>query len=852
MSTLSAAAPTRRLAWRLALRDLRGGLAGFRIFIACIALGVMAIAGVNALAQGFVDGLARDGRVILGGDLSFSLIQREARAVERGYLSSLGTLSTAATLRTMARNAGGRAALVELKAVDGLYPLYGAVVTEPAIPLPDLFAARDGRFGAAVDPTLLTRLQLKVGDILSIGDAKIELRAVLKTEPDKIAAGIAFGPRLMISDEALRATGLIQPGSLVRWLYRLRIDGASEAALAADVEAARAAFPDAGWEIRTRTNSSPQLEQNVQRFAQYLTLVGLAALLIGGVGVANATRHFIEKKRDVIATLKAVGASGARVVRLYVVEVLLIALVGIGLGLGVAAALPFIVAAVFGAIMPLPFIAALHPTALLLGLAYGLLTALTFALWPLGAAHDVPVSALFRGEVAPEARRPRRRYIVATVVSLVALAVLAIVASYDRRIAAIFIAAAAGSFVLLRLIAILVMAAARRAPHVRSTALRLAIANIHRPGALTPTVVLSLGLGLALLVTVLEIDGNLRRQFTAALPARAPSFFFLDIGADQAPRFDEVIRTAAPRANVERVPMLRGRIISARGTDAADLKAKPDAQWVLQSDRGITFADAVPAGSRVAAGKWWPKDYDGPPLVSMERRIADGLGLELGDEITVNVLGRNIAARIANLRTLDWQSLGINFVLVYSPNTFRGAPVSEIATVTFPGGGSGGEDEAVFRQVTDAFPAVTAVRVKDALDAIGALVGNLVLAIRSASAVTLFAAALVLGGALAAGYQHRVYDAVILKTLGATRRRVLIAYGLEYGLLALATAVFGIAIGSLAAWRIIVDIMTLPFVWMPSPALTAVVAALAITLLFGLAGTFAALSRKPAPVLRSL
>jgi putative ABC transport system permease protein len=407
-------------------------------------------------------------------------------------------------------------------------------------------------------------------------------------------------------------------------------------------------------------------------------------------------------------------------------------------------------------------------------------------------------------------------------------------------------------FVALRLIALLLMGVAARLPRPRTTALRLAIANIHRPGALTPTVVLSLGLGLAVLVTVILIDGNLRRQFIAALPENAPSFYFIDIQAADADRFDAFVNAQAPQAKLERVPMLRGRIAIVNGVRAEEVKPSVGAAWALQSDRGITYTAEVPAGSRVVDGRWWAADYDGPPLVSFEKKIADGLGLKVGDSVTVNVLGRNLTARIANLRTVDWQSLGINFVLVFSPGTFRGAPHTHIATLTYPNGGSAAQEAALLKSVAEAFPNVTTVSVRDALQAVGVLVGNLVVAVRSASAVTLLAAVLVLGGALAAGHRHRVYDAVVLKTLGATRVRLIAAYGLEYLLLGIATASFGVAIGSVAAWIVVVELMNLPFTWLPGPALGAAFGALAVTVAFGLIGTFSALGQKPAPVLRNL
>ncbi|HVZ52649.1 MAG TPA: FtsX-like permease family protein, partial [Pseudolabrys sp.] len=678
----------RWLPLRFALREMRSGLRGFYIFIACIALGSMAIAGVGSLAASLSDGLAREGRAILGGDLAFSLIQREASPTEMAFLKSHGDVSTATTLRAMARTQDGGATLVEIKAVDAAYPLFGQAQLDPAQPLAEALAQREGVYGVAADPTLMERFNLKPGARLTVGNTTFDIRAKLTSEPDKLAGGIGFGPRLMMSQAALRATGLLQPGSLVRWTYRLRLPerDASNAAAKAVTQAARTQLPQAGWEIRSRSNASPQLERNVERFTQFLTIVGLTALLVGGVGVGNAVKSHLDRRRETIATLKALGASGRRVFAIYLTQVMVLALIGGVIGMVLGAIMPFALASAFAAIVPLPIIPAVHPGELALALIYGLLTALAFALWPLGRAHDVPVGALFRDMVTPRPQKPRPIYVALTAGAVAALAAMAVLLAYDQRVATIYVGVAAVVFLLLRLVASFLMWLAARAPRARSTVLRMAVANIHRPSALTPTVVLSLGLGIALLVTVIEIDANLRQQFAHELPAKAPSFFFLDIPSDQSERFDAFVQKQAPNANLDEVPMLRGRIVSAGGIPAEKIKPKDDAAWVLQSDRGITYSSTVPEGSRLVAGEWWKPDYDGPPLVSFEQRIADGLGLKLGDSVTVNVLGRDITARIANLRRVDWQSLSINFVMVFSPNTFRGAPHTRLATLSYSPG----------------------------------------------------------------------------------------------------------------------------------------------------------------------
>ncbi len=839
---------------RLALRSLRGGLSGFRVFLACIALGVAAIVGVGSLSMSLRDGLGAQGRLILGGDVSLSRIHRPAEPNERAFMTSRGTVTSVATMRAMSSAPNGKAGLVEIKAVDGAYPAVGRVVLEPDAPVAEVLARRDGAYGAAVDPALLARLETSLGSRIRIGETEIELRAALRSEPDKLAGGVTFGPRVMLSQEALAATGLLQPGTIVRWTYRIGLpEGrATDEDLVRFEEEAKAALPDSGFDVRSRANAAPAFVRNLERFTQFLVIVGLTALVVGGVGVANAVTAYVDRRRKTLAVYKSLGASGGRVFALALTEVGLIGAVGTALGLAVGSALPFVVAWLAAPVLPLPIEPHLHPGQWALGALYGLMAVLAFSLWPLGRAHDVPVSALFRDEVAPNVRRPRAAYVVATVLAVAGLAATAILFSYDRRIAVSAVIGTAVVFVLLRGVAWAVAALARRLPRAGRTELRLAIANIHRPGALTPSLILSLGLGVTLLVTIALIDANIRNQLAKSLPDRAPSFFFVDIPAAELSAFETFLTEAAPGAKVTRAPLMRGRILRLNDVRAEDVKAPERVAWVLEGDRGITHSAAPPEGSRVVAGTWWAADYSGPPLVSFDVEIAEALGLKIGDKVTVNVLGRTITAEIANLRRIEWQTLGINFVMVFSPNTFRGAPFTSLATLTLPGGGAPDREAAILSESARRFPAVTAVRVKDALEAVNDVVGKLAVAIRGASALTILAAILVLAGALGAGHRARIYDAVILKALGATRGRLVLAYVLEYGLLGLVTGAFGLAAGYATARVVVTQLMKLDFVWFAPAALLAAAGAAVATIVLGLIGTWRVLGQKPARHLRSL
>ncbi len=845
-------APGLLLSLKLALRELRNGLSGFRIFVACLALGVAAIAGVGSIAQGLQDGLEREGRAILGGDAAFSLVHREASPDEYKFLASRGTVSTVATLRAMARTAEGTAALTELKAVDGTYPLAGKLVTEPAGDLPALLANRDGAFGAVADPTLLGRLGIATGGRLQLGTATIEVRAALVTEPDALSDGIGLGPRLIVSRDALMASGLIQPGSLVRWSYRVGLpNGAPNADVIKLTEDAKTAFPDAGWRVQTRDKASDRLEQNIGRFTQFLTLVGLTALLVGGVGVANSVAAYVEKRRESIAVLKALGAPGSRIFQIYLAQILMIAGLGVAAGLLLGATMPFLVQWLAGAILPLPFEAQLQPHQLAMAAVFGMLIAFVFALWPLARAHDMPVTALFRDHLSEKPSWPGLGYLVLIALALAALVAVMVATAADKKVALIFLAAAAAIFALLRVVATGIMAVARRLPRPRSAELRLALANIHRPGALTPSVVLSLGLGLALLVALTLIDSSIRNQLTANLPEKAPTFFFIDIPNSEAQDFNAFLQMSAPGATIEQVPMLRGRVTGLKGQSTENYPAG-DAAWVLRGDRGLTYSATLPKDFVITDGSWWPADYTGENLVSFENKLGAELGLKVGDMISVNVLGRQINAKIANFRTVEWENLGINFVMVFSPNTFAGAPYQFLATLTLPDNTGADTETNLLKASAARFPSVSAVRVKDALETIGDLVAKLSLAIRAASGITLVASVLVLAGALAAGHRYRVYDAMILKTLGATRRRIVGAFALEYLLIGLATAVFGLIAGTISAWVIVVQVMDVPFSFDGPGAAAAALFALGLTIVLGLIGTWRLVGLKPASVLREL
>ena len=599
--------------------------------------------------------------------------------------------------------------------------------------------------------------------------------------------------------------------------------------------------------MRDRSNASPAAQRFVDGTQIFLTLVGLTALLVGGVGVGNAVANYLAGRMETIATLKCIGASAGTIFGVYLIQILVMAAAGIAIGLVLGAAAPPLAGEAIQAAFGVDARFGLHWDVLGLAAAFGLLVALLFSIWPVARACEIPGSALFRATVSEIRAWPRPWAVAATAGVAALLAGLVIATADNLGVALWFVGGAAAAFALFRAAGWGVERGAARFRGVRGAALRLALANLHRPGAPSAKVVLSLGLGLAVLVATVSIEANLRNQVENSLPSGAPDFYFVDLQPDQVDTFERIVR-AAPGANaLRRVPMLRGRIVRIAGKPAAEAAIDPGARWLLRGDRGITWSAAPAADTELVAGRWWPADYAGPPLISLSNDAAHGLGLGIGDTLTVDVLGRAVTGTVANIREVRWRSLRINFVMVFSPGVMETAPQTQLATLNAPPGALAGIEAAV----TDRLPNVTAIRVGEVLDLVRGVLERIAAAVRIAAGVTLVAGILVLAGAAAAGHRRRVYDAVVLKVLGATRKRVLAAYAIEYGLLGAATAAIAGLVGTAAAWAVVTRIMEFEWLFQPWIAIATLAGAAALTLAFGFLGTWRALGDKAAPLLRN-
>ncbi|MFV0512953.1 MAG: ABC transporter permease [Jhaorihella sp.] len=833
---------------RLARRELRGGLRGFRIFLACLALGVAAIAAVGSVRSGIGAGLAREGAALLGGDAEMRFTYRHATKEERAWMRARADrVSEVVDFRSMAvvdHDGVAERGLTQVKAVDTAYPLVGTPVLDPPMPLATALAGQGGLPGAVMERVLIDRLGLSAGDSFRLGTQEFVLMAALKHEPDGAADGFGLGPRTLVATADLGQSGLLQPGTLFSTKYRLDLpEGADLAALSS---AARARFESAGLRWTDARNGAPGVAQFVERLGAFLILVGLSGLAVGGVGVAAAVRAYLAEKTSVIATLRTLGADRATVFQTYFLQIGALSVLGIAIGLALGALVPLLLGPLISARLPIPAVFSVYPEPLAEAAVYGLLTAFVFTLWPLARTEEVRAAALFRDALAGARLVPPARYLAAIGTGLALLIGLAAWFSGAAELTLWTAGGIAGALALLSLAAGLIRALARAGTAAARgrPALRWALAAIASPREGAAPVVLSLGLGLSVLAAVGQIDGNLRKAITGDLPEIAPSYFFVDIQKDQMAGFTDRLERDPAVSRVDSAPMLRGVISRINGRPAREVAGN---HWVVTGDRGVTYAAAPPEGTRLTAGEWWPPDYSGPPLISFATEEAAEMGLKLGDRLTVNILGRDIEATIASFREVDFSTAGIGFVLTMNPAAVAGAPHSFIATVY----AEESAEAAILRDLANRFPNITAIRVRDAIARVSGLLAGLAAATSYGASASLLTGFLVLIGAAAAGVGARTYEAALLKTLGAGRAAILASFALRSALLGTAAGLVALGAGILGGWAVSRFVLDTGFTVIWPSALIIVAGGILATLLAGLAFAWAPLATRPARVLRA-
>ncbi len=842
------------LSLRFTGRELRAGVRGFRIFLACLALGVAAIAAASSTAEAFRRGLASEARTILGGDVAAGA-QRRFTDQEKAAFEARGRVSYALATRAMAQGPGGARRLVELRGVDSLYPLAGTVNVQDVgghpLTLAAAFAPKGGVPGAAVEKALLDRLGVSLGQTFLVGNQRLVANAVLAAEPDRMSRGFQLGPRVLtrlatVEGGGFISGGILGGGTLFNQTARIAIP------TSADPKQVRAslsaAFPRAGLRMRDRYDAAPGIRRLIDRLEYFLGFIGLASLVAGGLGVSGAVNAYLETKKPSIAVLKAVGADGVLIRNLYLVQIAVLAALGIAIGVAIGAASPFLIAALAANSLPVPALFAVYPEPLLRAAAFGALSAGAFCLAPLARARSTPPAALFRHNLG--GRLSLGPELVGAVLCAIGLAAVAILTAPSRTMAVWMIGGVAVAFVVLWLLGMGGALLAGKARRLATGPARLGLANLAGPGSAARTAAPAVGLGVALLASVVLIQSALLAQVGEIAPRTAPSLVFTEIPAEDAARFDAEVGAALGRLTDEsylRMPMFTGRISAIHGRAVQRDRIDPSQRWAFDNDIQMSAAGAPPKGTDVTGGAWWAADYAGAPLVALGEDIANAGKLKLGDEITVTALGQDIEAHVAAIRRVDVGGFGPGFQVILNAHALDGAVLRQVAIAKTDMAG----EERVLRRLGSSFPEVNVISVREQLESATALFDRLALAVRAAAGVAALAGVLVLAGAIAAGARARAREAALLKVLGASRGQVLAAYAIEYGAVGLIAGTAGVGLGALAAWPIVVKVFEAHWSvhWAGVFALVG-----GAVLLAGLGGTLAALqalSRRPAPVLRA-
>ena len=835
-------------AWMTALRELRGGLAGFRVFLACLILGVGGIAAVGSVTTAIENGLAAEGQTILGGDAALTFAYRFASDNERAWMESRGEVVEMVSMRSLLRKGEDRA-LAEVKGVSQRYPLYGEALTDRPGNLLDLLAPQNGVHGLVTERVIAERLALEPGDKVKVGGGTFIFRGVLTQEPDRASGGFAMGPRVLTSVDGLRDAGMLQPGVLFQAGYRLKLPENTD--LLAEEAAFEHEFPEAGARWRDRRAAAPGIQRFVDRLGAFLTIVGIAALAVGGVGIGAAVRGYLTRKVSTIAALRTLGASAGTVFAIYLIQIGLIAALGILIGVFAGGGLVALFGPIFAKDLPIPAEFTLYPLPMLEAALYGSLAAMLFTLWPLAWLRRVRPAELFRNAVDPQRVWPGWSIFFVLVLLAVALIGSIIGLSTTPMLAAWCIGGIAAAFILLRALGWICAVLARKLSHTsiaqRRPGLRLALGAIGAPAAGTPGVVLALGLGLGVLAAIAQIDHNMQKLLNEQLPEDAPAFFFVDIQSAQLDPFrEQVMRTEGTR-KLETAPMLRGVLTHLNGVPAREARIDPAAAWVLRGDRGVTYSATQPEGVVVTEGDWWEADYSGPPLVSFAEEEGQELGLSIGSTLTVNILGRPITAEVASFRKVEWRGMGINFLMILSPGALAGAPHTHIATLY----AEPRAEAPVMRAVSREMPNVTPVLVRDQIETVSNSLEKLGAATRWGALAVLLTGLAVLIGTAAAGEERRTSEAAILKVLGASRRAILASFALRAALTGAIAGVVALFWGSVSAWSVMNYVFETPFTLPLGSTVAIILGGAGLSLLAGLGFALGPLRRKPAGVLRT-
>ena len=838
----------------MALREMRASWRRLLFFFLCIAVGVGAIVTLRSVIQSVREVFAGQARALLGADLVVSSGRAfEAdldRTLAARFAEAGATATRVAETATMARAAGtadGPARMVELKAVAPGFPYYGTLELEGGQTYTHALVAG---FGALVRPELLAQLNLQVGDALALGGREFAIRGVIAAEPGRRLGAFSLGPRVIVDIADLEQTSLIAFGSRVTHQRLVRVPDARLAALTA---ALRQTVNGTFARVRSYTEREGDLGEDFGRAENYLSLVGLIVVILGGVGVSSVTRVFVQQKIRSIAILKCLGARAGQVMAVYVAQVLFLGLLGSVVGVGLAAIVMVFLPSWLGSAVTAGVDVSyrLTPSAVVQGGATGLLVSLLFALVPLLDVRHVKPSRLLREEAGGAARDWLRWAAMAAVGG--ALLALTMWQAGSAQIGAIVAAGFAAVATLLYLAGVALIAAVRPLASSPWFPLRHAALQLTRPGGQVHLVLLTVGLGTFFILGVRGLQDALVTEVSVDMASDAPDLFLLDIQRDQV---DGVMRTVTGRLPAgapppRALPVLRARVVGVQGrTLTLENYEDVRGRGSLAREYTVTYRSGLEQNERLVEGAAWDASPAPGGEVSIEESLRDRFGIAVGDTVRFDILGRTVSARVTSVRHVDWRDTRAGgFMFVFRPGLLDDAPHGHIA---FARGPAATADRArLLSELARAYPNVSVIDGREMLVAIRSVVDNVTLAVTVVGSLVVVSGLLILVGAVAMTKFRRVYEAAILKTLGARRSVIATMLLLEYAVLGTLAGLLGAAGAAGLTWALSRFAFDMPFRW-PTALLSAGIAATGLAVAaVGVAASWDVLQKRPLATLRA-
>lgn len=852
-------------------RDSRGARGRLLFFVACLAVGVAAVVAVAGLMQSMEEGIRIEARRLLGADVAIEArrpmpaalddllkqySQNSGRAIQRTNTVELVTLIASRPPPNEQAQENQSSLLVELKSAKGEFPLYGSLALVPDAPL----AQTLNDSSAIVASEVLTRLNLSVGSTISIGNAQFLIVGVVSDEPDKLNFSFSLGPRVFVTSGGLEQTGLITKGSRLRHAALLKIEGGATSKQADELaKFLKDRLPDATYfNVESFGEAQPALRAGMRRMGNYLGLVGLLSLLIGGVGVAQTVRAYVASRLDSIAIMKCLGVTPNQVAMIYLGQVLALAIVASIAGSLVGAAIQVAIPRIAPELIPPELVHAWQPAAIARGLLMGVSVALVFSVPPLLEVRRVPPVRLLRTDSQP---LPPGKWVNAAAAALLLGAVFfsAAIQGGSAKYGLFFTLGLSVVLLILAGAAMLVIKIVTRIPRDWGRLwLRHGLASLARPGSATISAIVALGLGVGIISSIHFVQRRLAIELSGDLPVNAPTSFFVDIQPDQ----HEGLKSMLENMDAERfnsVPIVMGRLQNVDGASVEELakamaEDKPEARqkkWVLTREQRMTYGPSLPVGNTIIApGDAGEQLWRDPSKneVSIERQFADDLGVHVGSTLTIDVQGIPIELTVSTIRNINWRTFGINFFLVVEPGVLEDAPQLRLATSRLPEG----KEQKIQDAIVAKYPNVTVVHIRKILMKVLTVLERLGFAVELLGAFTVIAGVVILAGVISASYSQRGREVALLKTLGMTRRQVVMLMAVEYALVGLVAASIGIAAGGALAWVILTRVMEVEFGGSLISAGAILAGATLAAVTAGLAVSWRALQTRPIAVLRQM